>query len=71
MAKTKITIGNLTGRAIPIQEGSIILLPVGRSNAKETNKTAQPTTITGDTVQKDRGIEFDYPKSTTKTKSKK
>ena len=60
--KSKIKIGDLSSGAILIREGSIVLMPVGGVNATETNKTAEPTTITGAKVQKDRGIEFDYPK---------
>lgn len=71
MAKSKITIGTLSGRAVPVEEGSIILLAVGGSNAKETNRTAQPTVIKGDRTQKDRGIEFDYPKPKPKAVARK
>ena len=70
-SKTKITIGDLTGRVVPVEEGALVLLPVGGSNAKETRRTAQPTVITGDVVQKDRGIEFDYPKPSAQKTSKK
>jgi len=63
--KSKLKIGDLSSGAILIREGSIVLMPVGGVSATETNKTAEPTTITGDKVQKDRGIEFDYPKPKT------
>ena len=71
--KASITIGDLTGRVVSVEEGSIILMPVGGSNAKETNRTAQPTVIKGDRTQKDRGLEFDYPKPkpSPRTRSKK
>jgi len=59
--KSKITLGDLRGRPVAVEPGSIILLPVGGS-AKETGRTAQPTVIKGDRTQKDRGLEFDYPK---------
>jgi hypothetical protein len=65
MAKNRtITIDDINPESVPENmESFIIMLPVGQSGATETGRTAQTTTIQGDRTQKDRGIEFDYPKS--------
>ena len=60
--KTTIKIGDLSVRARPAQEDSIILLAVGELSAKMTYRTAGPTVIKGGKTQRDRGMEFDYPK---------
>jgi hypothetical protein len=62
-AKRTISIDDINPAAVPADtESFIVLLPVGRGNVTETGKTAEETTIKGDRTQKDRGIEFDYPK---------
>jgi hypothetical protein len=64
MAKNRtISIDDINPQSAPEDmESFILFLPVGQSGATETGRTAETTTIVGDRTQKDRGIEFDYPK---------
>lgn len=66
-----ISIDDINPQAVPDDEESIVLLlPVGGTNFTETGRTAEKTTIKGDRTQKDRGLEFDYPKPKPKPKPK-
>lgn len=62
MAEKRISIGDITPDPVAEaeEESFMLMLPVGATGLKECNRTAGPTTITGNGTQKDRGIEFDY-----------
>jgi hypothetical protein len=64
MAKNRtISIDDINPQSVPEDmESFILFLPVGQAGATETGRTAGTTTIVGNGTQKDRGIEFDYPK---------
>jgi hypothetical protein len=62
--KPTISFDDIDHQAVPEdQESFVILLPVAAAGATETGRTAGVTTIQGDRTQKDRGLEFDYPKT--------
>jgi hypothetical protein len=62
--KTGISIDDIDPQEVPDDHQSfMLLLPVGETEPTETGRTAEETTIKGNGVQKDRGIEFDYPKA--------
>lgn len=64
MAKKRtISIKDIDPQSVPAdQESFMLFLPAGQAGVKETGRTAETTEITGEGTQKDRGIEFDYPK---------